>query len=181
MCDEWSYPFLSRADDARGLESSAPLVSCGSRSATIRQHHVGSWGSVREDASLTVAFYAQRVVTRTTSGPLIAVVGPCASGKTSLVRELRSRGYNVRELAQEHSLVPDMWRRFTHAKLLVYLDVSPSVACQRRGMASPPRWWSKVPRRLWLARREADLCILTDSLTPRQILDLTLSFLGASS
>jgi len=43
--------------------------------------------------------------------PLIAVVGPCASGKTRLVQALRERGYNAREVAQNYSHVPTMWQR----------------------------------------------------------------------
>jgi hypothetical protein len=64
--------------------------------------------------------------------PLIAVVGPCASGKSLLVQALRARGYNTREVAQEHSYVPTMWQRITQPDLLVYLDVSWAVARQRR-------------------------------------------------
>ena len=153
-------------------------MAIGRRRSSVQRHSAGIWRSAREGASLTVAFRAQRVAARAIPGPLVAVVGPCASGKTSLVRELCNLGYNAREVAQEHSLVPDLWRRFTRPSVLMYLDVSPSVACQRRGMGSPPRWWSKVPHRLRLARQEAHLCILTDDLTPRQILDRTLAFLG---
>ncbi|MBP9503378.1 MAG: hypothetical protein KBF17_14555, partial [Candidatus Promineofilum sp.] len=41
----------------------------------------------------------------------VAVVGPCASGKSTLVAALRAAGYDARHPAQEHSFVKDMWRR----------------------------------------------------------------------
>ena len=59
------------------------------------------------------------------SGPdiLIALVGPCASGKSTLGRRLRELGYTVREPAQEHSFVPELWRHMGDPDLLIFLDV----------------------------------------------------------
>ena len=64
--------------------------------------------------------------------PLIAIVGPCASGKTLLVQALKERGYNAREVRQEHSYVPTMWQRITQPDVLIYLDVSEEIALKRR-------------------------------------------------
>jgi len=110
--------------------------------------------------------------------PLIAVVGPCASGKSLLVHALLARGYNAREVAQEHSYVPTMWQRITQPDLLVYLDVSWQVACQRRPTDAGADWWAELARRLHHARQHADLYIHTDELTPREILNRTLAFLS---
>ncbi|MBN1486515.1 MAG: hypothetical protein JW981_02660, partial [Anaerolineae bacterium] len=55
---------------------------------------------------------------------LIGIVGPCSAGKSSLARELRHRGYRVKEIRQEHSAVPSMWQRITNPDILLYLDVS---------------------------------------------------------
>jgi len=109
--------------------------------------------------------------------PLIAVVGPCASGKSLLVQALRARGYNAREVAQEHSYVPTMWQRFTQPDLLVYLDTSWEVACQRRPTDVGADWWAELARRLHHARQHADIYIHTDELTPQEVLDSTLAFL----
>ena len=49
----------------------------------------------------------------TGSAPLIAIVGVCASGKSTLAKALRERGYNARQVLQEHSYVPYMWQRIT--------------------------------------------------------------------
>jgi hypothetical protein len=110
--------------------------------------------------------------------PLIAVVGPCASGKSLLVQALRAQGYNAREVAQEHSHVPTMWQRVTRPSLLIYLDVSWEVACQRRPMDAKADWWVELERRLHHARQHADVYIQTDGLTPREVLEEALVFLN---
>jgi thymidylate kinase len=108
---------------------------------------------------------------------LIAIVGPCASGKSTLVRALRERGHNAREVVQEHSYVPTMWQRITQPDLLIYLDVSWEAACQRRSTSAGPGWWDEMARRLSHARQHADVYISTDGLSPQEVLDQTLTFL----
>jgi chloramphenicol 3-O-phosphotransferase len=110
--------------------------------------------------------------------PLIAVVGPCASGKSLLVNALQKRGYNVHEVAQEHSYVPTMWQHFTQPDLLVYLDVSAEVALLRRPTDAGADWWAEQARRLYHARQHADLYIDTDSMTPREVLNSVLTFVA---
>ena len=109
--------------------------------------------------------------------PLIAVVGPCAAGKSLLVRALRERGYNAREVVQEHSYVPAMWQRITRPDLLVYLDVSWEVARQRRPTDVGEDWWAELTHRLRHARQHAHLYVNTDELTPQEILEKTVAFL----
>jgi len=113
--------------------------------------------------------------------PLIAVVGPCASGKSLLVQALRARGYNAREVAQEHSHVPTMWQRITQPDLLVYLDVSWTVTGQRRPTDASADWWAELARRLRHARQHADLYINTNALTPQEVLEKTLVFLAETT
>jgi chloramphenicol 3-O-phosphotransferase len=108
---------------------------------------------------------------------LIAVVGPCASGKSTLVKQLLQRGYNVREVNQEHSYVPDMWQRFTKPDLLLYLNVSQETASERRSAEADATWWNALNQRLQHASQHADLHIDTDDLTPREILNRVLAFL----
>ncbi len=108
---------------------------------------------------------------------VIAVVGPCASGKSTLVRRLRARGYSAREVAQEHSCVETMWRRVARPDLLIYLDVSQEIAGRRRGSDTDRAWWREVELRLSDARRHADVCVDTDGLSPEEVLDRVLSFL----
>jgi deoxyadenosine/deoxycytidine kinase len=110
--------------------------------------------------------------------PLIAIVGPCASGKSTLVQALRAQGYNAREVVQEHSYVPTMWQRFTQPDLLIYLDVSWKVAQQRRPTDARADWWDELARRLHHARQHADLYINTDELTPLGVLERATAFLS---
>lgn len=108
---------------------------------------------------------------------LIGVVGPCASGKSTLVAALRNRGYNAREIKQEHSYVATMWQQVTHPDLLIYLHVSQGVASQRRAAEAGAAWWNELEERLRHARRHADLHLDTDHLSLQEVLDKTLSFL----
>jgi nicotinamide riboside kinase len=110
--------------------------------------------------------------------PLIAVVGPCAAGKSTLVQSLRAQGYNAREVVQEHSFVPAMWQRITQPDLLIYLDVSAEVALQRRPIDAGPEWWDEMHHRLRHARAHADLIIDTDDLTPGQVFEQALDFMS---
>lgn len=109
--------------------------------------------------------------------PLIAVVGPCASGKSQLVQALRQRGYNAREVLQEHSYAPAMWQRITQPDVLIYLDVSKTVALRRRPTYAPTGWWETLAQRLRHARQHADLYIHTDELSIEEIIEQTLTFL----
>jgi len=113
--------------------------------------------------------------------PLIAVVGPCAAGKSTLVRALRACGYNAREVAQEHSYVPSMWQRITRPDRLVYLDVSRETAERRLERELPPAWWEEMTARLAHARAHADLMVETDNRTPEEVLEQVLMFLESSA
>ena len=109
--------------------------------------------------------------------PLIAVVGPCQSGKSLLVHALCERGYRAREVAQEHSYVPAMWQRITRPDLLIYLDVSWEVARQRRPTDAKSDRWAEQAHRLRHARQHADLYVHTDELAPQKVLEMVLAFL----
>jgi predicted ATPase len=108
------------------------------------------------------------------------VVGPCAAGKTTLVRNLRPRGYNIRSCVQEHSFTPDLWKRFSKADVLIYLDVELSTIAQRQHRHD----WTQARldgqhRRLSHARTHCDLYLQTDHLTREQVANAVESFLRA--
>jgi len=110
--------------------------------------------------------------------PLIAVVGVCAAGKTTLAGALRARGLDVRQVLQEHSYVPSMWQRITKPDLLVYLDASLDTVRNRKNDPEWPEWlYGEQVKRLRHARACCDLYLQTDSLTPAQVLERTLGFL----
>jgi deoxyadenosine/deoxycytidine kinase len=114
--------------------------------------------------------------------PLIAVVGVCASGKSTLVAGLRAHGFNARQVLQEHSYVPYMWQRITDPDLLIYLDCSIDTTRSRRNDRHFEAWILEEERaRLQHARAHCDLYIATDDLTPDEILRQAVAFLARSS
>jgi len=99
----------------------------------------------------------------------VAVVGPCASGKSVLVARLRAAGYDARHPAQEHSYVPDMWRRLTRPEVLIYLDLSLPELLRRRHVDMTSDHLDEQRRRLAHARRHCDLYVHTDGLAPLEV------------
>lgn len=107
----------------------------------------------------------------------VGVVGPCASGKTTLVHSLRQRGIDAHHIAQEHSYVPAMWRKITNPDILVYLHVSYPLTLQRRKLDWTEQEYLEQLYRLRDARTHANLYIDTDSITPAEVLNQVLSYL----
>lgn len=96
------------------------------------------------------------------TNPRIAVVGPCGSGKSTLVGQLRARGWEVRMPAQEHSGVADMWQRMLHPDLLIALDAPNEVLRARRpGIYLTNAILDAQRERLAHARAHADLTLDT--------------------
>jgi deoxyadenosine/deoxycytidine kinase len=108
---------------------------------------------------------------------LIGVVGPCGSGKSTLITGLNQHGYTCRHIAQEHSYVPAMWQIITKPDLLIYLHASFQISTARRKLNWVESDHAEQLRRLSHAREHANIIINTDDLTPSQILQQTLDFL----
>ena len=106
--------------------------------------------------------------------PVIGVVGPCAAGKSTLVADLRSQGYQVRHIAQEHSHVQDMWKQISNPDILIYLDVSYEISTARTDTNWTRSIYNKQVQRLEHAKLNADLYIQTDILSPGQVLEYIL-------
>ncbi len=111
--------------------------------------------------------------------PLIKVVGPCAAGKTTLTDRLRALGYNARQIAQEHSDVPDMWRRIDPPDILIFLDARDETLLRRRPSRTLAVMLPRERQRLAHARAHADLIVETDDLTPEEVLTRVVVFLRA--
>ncbi len=107
----------------------------------------------------------------------IGVVGPCAAGKSTLIAALKAQGYTARHIAQDHSFVPDMWRKIVNPDVLIYLDVSYTVSGERRPMPWSEREFNQQLARLEHARQHADLYINTDGATPESVFSNSLAFL----
>lgn len=109
----------------------------------------------------------------------VKVVGPCASGKSSLAARLRELGYHARAAAQDHSYVPDMWRRLNPPDVLIYLDVSLAAWRQRGrvGTGWDQRYLDEQNHRLSHARAHCDLFLQTDRLEEEDVLAKVLEYL----
>jgi dephospho-CoA kinase len=95
---------------------------------------------------------------------LVGVVGPCGAGKSSLVAGLKHRDYQIRHIAQEHSYVPDMWKRLTKPDILIYLDVSYENTIIRRKLDWTFVEYSEQLQRLRHAKQHADLYLDTNTM-----------------
>ena len=108
----------------------------------------------------------------------VAVVGPCTSGKSTLVEALRAAGYEARQPAQEHSYVPDMWQKLTQPDILIYLDVNyENVVARRPYNPGTPQRLHEQNQRLTHARQHCDYYLDTSNLPPAQVQARVLSFL----
>jgi deoxyadenosine/deoxycytidine kinase len=100
----------------------------------------------------------------------IAIVGPCAAGKTTLARGLQEHGWPARQIAQEHSYVADMWKRLSRPDLLVFLDASFENCTARKQLNWTRAEYEEQRRRLAHARDNCDVYLNSDALRPEQVL-----------
>lgn len=111
--------------------------------------------------------------------PLIAIVGVCASGKSTLADALRAAGWRARQVLQEHSYVPHMWQRITRPDILIYLDCSTETTRRRRHAPDFPAWILHSEReRLRHARMHCDIYLNTDALRPDEVASIVLARLA---
>lgn len=108
----------------------------------------------------------------------VGVVGPCGSGKSTLIAALEAQGYTCRHIAQEHSYVKDMWKRISNPDVLIFLESSFAVSTARRNLNWTEADHTEQLRRLAHARQHADLIVDTDALAPDEIAERVLNFLG---
>lgn len=100
----------------------------------------------------------------------IAIVGPCAAGKSTLAGKLSQLGLHAKQIAQEHSYIPSMWKLLTNPDVLIYLEVSFEVASHRKSLNWRPQDHQAQRERLKHARKYCHVYIQTDDLTPDQVL-----------
>jgi len=109
----------------------------------------------------------------------IAIVGVCASGKTTLVAGLKAAGYDAYNVAQEHSCIHDFWNKH-NPDILIMIDASLSAIFKRRKV-----YWGEdrlvtQHKRLRDAREHADLFLQTDDLDAAQVLARVIQFIERS-
>ena len=112
---------------------------------------------------------------------LIGVVGPCGSGKSTLIERLEKHGFTCRHIAQEHSYVQAMWQIISKPDILIFLHASFPISTARRQLNWQEKDYEEQSRRLSHARQHAHIIINTDDLTPEQVLQKALDFLKDST
>ena len=112
---------------------------------------------------------------------LIGVVGPCGSGKSTLIAGLERYGYICRHIAQEHSYVQAMWQIISKPDILIFLHASFPISTARRKLDWREKDYEEQSRRLSHAREHAHIIIDTDDLTPEQILQIVLDYLQTAA
>jgi deoxyadenosine/deoxycytidine kinase len=112
--------------------------------------------------------------------PKIIIVGPCASGKSTLAERLRGLGYDAAVCAQEHSEVSTLWRR-SNPDIVIYLDVDLPTIRARRGEDWPETIYETQLRRLQAARTGADVIVDSARLNQDAVLGRVLAVLQQPS
>ncbi len=105
----------------------------------------------------------------------IAIVGVCASGKTTLVAGLRAAGYDAYNVAQEHSCIHDFWSKH-QPDLLVMIDATMPAIHQRRKVYWDENRLAVQHQRLTDAREHANLYIQTDALSAAAVRARVIAF-----
>ena len=107
----------------------------------------------------------------------VVVVGTCASGKSTLVANLRAHGYDAHVTAQEHSAIPQLWKR-TEPDVLIALVASIDAVRERRDAAWPGWLHDVQEERLADAQDAADLVIDTSELGSDEVAERAMHFLN---
>jgi shikimate kinase len=99
----------------------------------------------------------------------VAVVGSCASGKTTIVARLREHGIDAWAVAQVHSAIAELWRHLGPDRL-VFLDTILETVRARRGDDNWPGWiFDLQQERLLNARTHADVIVDTNDRSVDEI------------
>jgi len=107
----------------------------------------------------------------------VVVVGPCASGKSTLVTRLVAAGVDARVSGQEHSAVRDLWKRL-EPDFLVALDVDLDTIRERRTPTWPEQIYRTQRLRLKGAFDAADIVIDTRQASAEAVAGEVLDALG---
>lgn len=103
----------------------------------------------------------------------VVVVGPCASGKSTLVNGLREHGYDAVVCSQEHSEIPTLWRH-SDPDFLIMLEIPLETIRDRRGAEWPESIYRAQIDRLAAARGAADVVIDASTADANHVLSTAL-------
>ncbi len=98
----------------------------------------------------------------------VVILGVCASGKSTLAKRLTRDGMRVRTIAQEHSIIPDLWKG-ARAAATIYLHASFEAVKSRRATLMHERNYLAQLDRLRHARAAATFEVDTSRLSAEQV------------
>jgi deoxyadenosine/deoxycytidine kinase len=106
----------------------------------------------------------------------IAVVGVCASGKTTLVKGLKDAGYDAYNVAQEHSGIHNFWNKH-HPDILVMIDATLPAIKKRRLVYWDQERLDVQHNRLADAKAHANLFIQTDAYNADEVREQVIDYI----
>lgn len=106
----------------------------------------------------------------------IAVVGVCASGKTTLVKGLKDAGYDAYNVAQEHSGIHNFWNKH-HPDILVMIDATLPAIKKRRLVYWNQERLDVQHKRLADAKAHANLFIQTDAYNADEVREQVIDYI----
>lgn len=93
----------------------------------------------------------------------IVVIGPCASGKTSLTSRLQRLGYDAFACGQEHSEIAELWKH-QQPDVVIGLRIELETLRRRRSREWSEAIYDRQMTRLESGFRNADLLVDCDVL-----------------
>ncbi|MCR5559509.1 hypothetical protein [Schwartzia sp. (in: firmicutes)] len=108
----------------------------------------------------------------------IAIVGVCASGKTTLVKGLKDAGYDAYNVAQEHSGIHNFWNKH-HPDVLIMIDATLPAIKKRRLVFWDQERLDVQHKRLSDAKAHANLFIQTDAYTADEVREQVIDYVEA--
>lgn len=106
----------------------------------------------------------------------IVVIGPCASGKTSLTASLQRLGYDALACGQEHSEIADLWKH-QQPDVVIGLRIGLDTLRQRRSSDWPEALYHRQMARLECGFRNADLVIDSDRFGQDEVANQVVTWL----
>lgn len=82
---------------------------------------------------------------------------------------LAERGFVARQIAQEHSYVPNMWQVITKPDILIYLDASFETCTERKGFHWTMGEYQEQLKRLKHARQNCQIRVDTTDLDQQAV------------
>ncbi len=107
----------------------------------------------------------------------IVVIGPCASGKTSLTTRLQHVGYDALACGQEHSDIAELWKH-QQPDVVIGLRIELDTLRRRRSEAWSEDIYTRQMTRLESGYRNAHLLIDCDAVDQQAVFDRVVGWLA---